>query len=128
MKTLEEASSSLSDHHRVGRGMTLRTVRQWAGQRRIGAARLTHAYEAAFLVAVSRLLQAIFREGHAPHARLWQSDAGQWFLDLGHEPMLRAPVSGPLPFRRLELTGLPLKIVAGRQRQLRRTRAFLNAL
>jgi siderophore synthetase component len=128
MKTLEEASSSLSDHHRVGRGMTLRTVRQWAGQRRIGAARLTHTYEAAFLVAVSRLLQSIFREGHSPHARLWQGDAGKWFLDLGREPILRAPVSGPLPFRRLELIGFPWKIVAGRRRLLRSTRAFLNAL
>ncbi|XIA64638.1 IucA/IucC family protein [Bradyrhizobium sp. TZ2] len=128
MKTLEEASSSLSDHHRVGRGMTLRTVRQWAGQRRIGAARLTHTYEAAFLVAVSRLLQSIFREGHAPHARLWQGDAGKWFLDLGREPILRAPVSGPLPFRRLELIGFPWKLVAGRRRLLRSTRAFLNAL
>ena len=108
--------------------MTLRAVRQWAGERRISQARLVHAYEAAFLVAVSRLLQAIFREGHAPHAGLWQSDAGQWFLDLGLEPMLRAPVSGPLPFRRIELTGYPWKIVAGRRRLLRSTRAFLNAL
>ena len=59
---------------------------------------------------------------------LWQSDAGRWFLDLGREPMLRAPVSGPLPFRRLELTGFPWTIVAGRRRLLRNTRAFLNAL
>jgi siderophore synthetase component len=103
-------------------------VRQWAGKRRIGPRRLAHACEAAFLVAVSRLLQAIFREGHAPHARLWQSSAGQWFLDLGREPMLRAPVSGPLPFRRLELTGFPWKIVGGRRRLLRRTRTFLNTL
>jgi siderophore synthetase component len=103
-------------------------VRQWAGERGIGRERLARACEAAFVVAVSRLLQAIFREGHAPHAALWESDAGQWFLDLGREPMLRAPVSGPLPFRRLELTGLPWKIVAGRRRLLRGTRAFLNAL
>src|SRR5713226_10012191 len=103
MKILEEASSSLSDHRRSRRGVTLHAVRHWAGERRIGKARLAHAYEAAFFVAVSRLLQGIFREGHAPHARLWQSGAGQWFLDLGREPMLRAPVSGPLPFRRLEL-------------------------
>jgi siderophore synthetase component len=108
--------------------MTLRAVRQWARERRIGRARVTHAYEVAFLVAVSRLLQSIFREGHASHARMWQSDAGQWFLDLGREPMLRAPVSGLLPFRRLELTGFPSKIVAGRRRLLRSTRAFLNAL
>jgi hypothetical protein len=128
MKTLEEAPSSLSDHRRVWRGMTLHAVRQWAGERRIGGARLAHAYEAAFFVAVSRLLQGIFREGHAPHARLWQADAGNWFLDLGREPILRAPVSGPLPFRRLELIGFPWKIVAGRRRLLRSTRAFLNAL
>src|SRR5258708_1954021 len=114
MKILEEASSSnLTDSRR---GVTLRAVRQWAGERRISRARLTQAYEAAFLVAVSRLLQAIFREGHALHAELWRSDTGQWFLDLGREPILRAPVSGPLPFRRLELTGFPLKIVAGRRR------------
>jgi hypothetical protein len=128
MKTLEEASSSLSDHRPIERGMTLRAVRQWAGGRRIGEARFTHVCEAAFLVAVSRLLQGIFREGLAPHARLWQSDAGQWFLDLGRERILRAPLSGLLPFRRLELTGFPWKIVAGKRRLLRSPRAFLNAL
>jgi siderophore synthetase component len=110
------------------RDVTLRAVRRWAGERGICKTRLTRAYEAAFLVSVSRLLQSIFREGHAPQSALWQSDAGQWFLDLGREPMLRAPVSGPLPFRRLELTGLPWKIVAGRRHMLRTTRAFLNAL
>jgi siderophore synthetase component len=127
MKILEEAPSTLSEDRCI-REVTLRAVRRWAGERRIGALRFTQAYEAAFLVAVSRLLQAIFRESHAPHAKLWQNDAGQWFLDLGREPMLRAPVSGPLPFRRLEMAGYPWKIVAGRRRRLRSTRAFLNAL
>jgi len=108
--------------------MTLRAVRQWAVERRIGGARLARTCEAAFFVAVSRLLQSIFREGHAPHARLWHNDAGKWFLDLGRDPILRAPVSGPLPFRRLELTGFPWKIAASRRRLLRGTRAFLNAL
>jgi siderophore synthetase component len=129
MKTLEEAlSSPISDRRYIRRNVTLRAVRQWARERRIGCRRFTLTYEAAFLVAVSRLLQSIFREGRTPHARLWQSDAGQWFLDLGREPTLRAPVSGPLPFRRLEVTGFPWKIVAGRRRLLRSTRAFLNAL
>jgi siderophore synthetase component len=108
--------------------VTLRDVRRWAGERRIGRVRLARAYQASFLVAVSRLLQGIYREGHAPHAALRQGDVGRWFLDLGREPMLRAPVSGPLPFRRLELTGFPWAIVAGRRRVLRSTRAFLNAL
>jgi len=128
MQTSEETSFSLSDRRCIHSGVTLRAVSQWAGERRISRGLLTRAYEAAFLVAVSRLLQSIFREGHAPHARLWQSDAGQWFLDLGDEPMLRAPVSGPLPFRRLELSGFPLTIVAGRRRVLHTTRAFLNGL
>jgi siderophore synthetase component len=128
MKILEEAPSSRSDRRCVRSDVTLRAVRRWVGERRIGWTRFTRAYEAAFLVAVSRLLQAIFREGHAPHARLWQSDAGHWFLDLGREPMLRAPVSGPLPFRRLELTGFPWKVVAGKWRLLRSPRTFLNAL
>jgi siderophore synthetase component len=128
MKTLEEAPSTLSERRSIRRDVTLRAVRQWAGERRIGLARFTHVYEAAFLVTVSRLVQAIFREGHARHAKLWQNDTGQWFLDLGREQLLRAPVSGPLPFRRLELTGFPWKIVAGRRRLLRTTRAFLNAL
>ena len=128
MQTSEETSSRLSDHRGTRGDVTIQAVRRWAGERRLGKARLDRACEAAFIVAVSRLLQSIFREGHAPHARLWQSDAGRWFLDLGGEPMLRAPVSGPLPFRRLELTGFPLKIVAGRRRLLRTTRAFLNAL
>ena len=132
MKTLEEASStsssSPSDRRRIRPDVTLRAVRQWARERRIGRARFNHACEAEFLVAVSRLLQSIFREGHAPHARLWQSDAGHWFLDLGREPMLRAPVTGLLPFRRFDLTGFPSRIVAGRGRLLRNSRAFLNAL
>src|SRR5215831_5437869 len=101
MKILEEVPSSLSKRRRVRDDVTLRAVRQWAGEHGVGTTRFTQAYEAAFLVAVSRLLQAIFRERHAPTASLWRSDAGQWFLDLGREPILRAPVSGPLPFRRL---------------------------
>lgn len=117
----------MSDPRCLRRDVTLRAVRQWADECRIGRSRFTHAYETAFLVSVSRLLQAIFREGHARHAALWQS-ADQWFLDLGCEPILRAPVSGPLPFRRLELIGFPWKIVAGRRRLLRSPGAFLNAL
>lgn len=128
MKTLAEAASNLISDRRSIRDVTLRAVRQWARERRITSVRFRRTYEDAFLVAVSRLLQSIVREGHAPQARLWQSDTGPWFLDLGREPMLRAPVGGPLPFRRLELTAFPWQIIAGRRRPLRTTRAFLNAL
>src|SRR5262245_9088615 len=125
---LAEPASSASDRRCSRRDVTLRAVRQWADERRIGRSQFSHAYHAAFLVSVSRLLQSIFRERHAPHAALWQGNAEAWFLDLGREPILRAPVSGPLPFRRLELTGFPCKIVAGRKRLLRSPGAFLNAL
>lgn len=108
--------------------MTLGDVRRWARERRISRARVARVYEASFLVAVSRLLQGIYREDHAPHLALHQDDAGRWFLDLGREPILRAPVSGPLPFRRLELTGFPWTLGAGQRRRLRTTRAFLTAL
>ena len=128
MKTWDEALSSHSEQASIGRDITLRAVRQWAAERRIGPARLARAQEAAFLTAASRLLQSVFREGHAANAALRRSDSGQWYLDLGREPMLRAPVSGPLPFRRLELAGLPCKIDAGKRRPLRTPRAFLNAL
>src|SRR4051794_17191494 len=128
MKTWEEARSSRTENRRTRRELTLRAVRQWASGRGIGPARFARAYDAAFLIAVSRLLQAVFRESHARHAALLQNDDGQWLLDLGREPVLRAPVSGPLPFRRLELTDFPWKIIAGRRRVLTSTRDFLNAL
>lgn len=59
---------------------------------------------------------------------LLQDSSGNWHLDVGREPILRAPISGPLPFRRLELTGSPWTIVKGQCRPLRTTRAFLRAL
>jgi siderophore synthetase component len=80
------------------------------------------------LVAISRLLQAIYREDHAPHSVLRQDGAGRWCLDLGRPLTLRAPVSGPLPFRRLEVTGVPWMTGAGRRQTLRTPQAFLNAL
>lgn len=112
----------------AARDVTLGDVRRWTRERRIGRARIVRAYRASFLVAASRLLQGIYRENHAPGAALRQDGGGRWFLDLGREPMLRAPVNVPLPFRRLELTGFPWTIEAGRRRPLRTTRAFLKAL
>jgi hypothetical protein len=128
MKTLEEAPSRRTERGRHQRDITFRAVKQWAVTQGIGSPRFNRACEKALLVAMSRLLQGIFREGHARHAKLWQRDADRWFLDLGRDPMLRAPVSGPLPFRRLELTGLPWTLVASRRRVLRNSRTFLNAL
>lgn len=108
--------------------MTLREVRRWAGKHGIARARFARACDDALVVAVSRLLQAIHREGHAPHSALRGDGAGRWSLDVGRPPTLRAPVNGPLPFGRLEVTGFPSTIGAGRRRTARTPRAFLSAL
>ena len=108
--------------------MTLGQVEQWAGEHGISRARLARAHHAAFLIAVSRLLQALYREGFTPPAALRRSAGRRWFLDLGREPMLRTPVSGPLPFRRLEAMGQPWTITAGKRTTIREPAAFLAAL
>src|SRR5437667_263336 len=59
MKTLEEAPSSLSDHRRIRRGMTLHAVRRWAGERRIGGARPATAYGGGVFLAVAALAQGL---------------------------------------------------------------------
>jgi siderophore synthetase component len=108
--------------------VTLQKVRRWAGARGIGRARFARVYDDALVVAMSRLLQAIHGEGLAPRSVLGKDGGGRWFLDIGPPPMLRAPVNGPLPFGRLEVTGFPSVIGAGRPRTVRTPRAFLSAL
>jgi siderophore synthetase component len=108
--------------------VTLTQVRRWARAHGISRATFARAHDDAFLIAVSRLLQAIYREDYTPSAVLRRDTAGRWSLDLGREPMLRAPVNGPLPFRRLEVTGFPRTIAAGKRTTVRAPRAFLNAL
>jgi IucA / IucC family/Ferric iron reductase FhuF-like transporter len=106
--------------------VTLRAVRRWAHKHGIGRSRFAQAHDDAFLVAVSRLLEAIYREHPALHSALQPDATGHWCLDLG--PMLRVPVSGPLPFRRLEVTGFPASNGRGSVRTIRSPRAFLLAL
>lgn len=95
--------------------MTLDEVRRWARQRGIPAARLREVHDGALLHVVSRLFQAIYRESRA--ARLTRDARGRWWFELGS---IRAPASGPLPFRGLEITGMP--------RALRSAPALLAAL
>jgi siderophore synthetase component len=119
---------SATQARRAADPVTLEKVRRWARDRGISRARFAQAYDDAFLVGVSRLLEAIYREGYASYSALRPNAAGQWTLDLGRPPTLRAPVSGPLPFRRLEVTSSPWTTVAGRRRTVRTPQAFLNAL
>jgi siderophore synthetase component len=108
--------------------VSLRAVRRWAGERGITRATFARAYDDALLVAVSRLLEAIHREGHAPHSTLREDARGRWFLDVGRPPTLQAPVTGPLPFGRFGVTGFPSTIGADGRRTVRTPGAFLSAL
>jgi siderophore synthetase component len=103
-------------------------VKRWAGTQRISPAAFARVHDDALLLAVSRLLQSIHREGYIPASALRRDVRGRWSLDIGRAPMLRAPVSGPLPFRRLELVGPPWTMLGGRRRIIRTPRAFLRAL
>jgi siderophore synthetase component len=122
------ATSSNRPKPRPAPGLTLAEVRRWARAQRISRAAFAQVHDDALLLAVSRLLQSIHREGYLPASALRKGAAGRWSLDVGRAPMLKAPVSGPLPFRRLELTGPPWTIHGGRRRIIRTPRAFMRAL
>lgn len=106
--------------------MRLKEIRRWARERRISAAEFRQAYDGALLHAISRLLQAIYRESRVTN--LSQDSRGRWQLDLGQEFILRAPVSEPLPFRRLETIGSPWILKARKRHRLRTIETFLDAL
>jgi siderophore synthetase component len=106
--------------------VTLDEVRRWARERGIPAARLRQVHDGALLHVVSRLFQAMYRESRA--ARLSKDARGRWRLEIGREPLLRAPASGPLPFRGLEITGMPYLVRRGKRRPLRSAAALLAAL
>lgn len=96
--------------------MTLRDVRRWARSRGIRAAEFRRVHDAALLHVISRLLQAIYRESRL--ARLARDRRGRWHLEIGRG--LRLPASGPLPFRRLEVTASRWRTAGGFLRALRR--------
>ena len=99
--------------------MRLREVRQWARARGIRAAEFRRVHDTALLHVVSRILQAVYRESE--HARLAQNGRGDWHLQVGRG--LRLPASGPLPFRRLEITAIRWRSAGGFLRALRRALA-----
>jgi len=98
-------------------------VRRWARERGISAARVREVHDGALLHVVSRVFQAMYRESRA--ARLTRDGRGDWWFELGN---LRAPASGPLPFRGLEITGLPYVPRRRKRHTLRSARALLAAL
>ena len=83
-------------------------------------------YGDALLHVISRLLQAIHRESRI--TRLSQDARGRWHLDVGRGPILRAPASEPLPFRRVEIVGSPWIVEPGRRQRIQTIQAFLVAL
>ena len=106
--------------------MQLDEVRRWARAHGVSALELRRAHDGALLHSISRLLQAIYRESRV--TRLSQDRRGRWHLDIGRRFVVRAPATGPLPFRRLEIVGSPWVRGVGARRRLRSTGAFLRAL
>jgi siderophore synthetase component len=106
--------------------MKLKEVRQWARGRGVSASDFRHVYHGALLHVISRLFQAIHRESRI--TRLSQDARGRWYLDVGGGPILRAPTSGPLPFRRVETVGSPWIVGPGKPHRVRTVEAFLAAL
>jgi hypothetical protein len=106
--------------------MKLQQVRRWARRRGTSGSDFQQVYDGALLHVISRLLQAIHRESRI--TRLSQDSRARWHLDIGRDPILRAPASGPLPFRRVEILGRPWIVGPGRRRRIRTMEAFLAAL
>jgi siderophore synthetase component len=106
--------------------MKLKEVRQWARGRGVSASDFRQVYDGALLHVISRLFQAIHRESRI--TRLSQDAWGRWYLDVGRGPTLRAPTSGPLPFRRVETVGSPWIVGSGKRHRIRSVEGFLAAL
>ena len=101
-------------------------MRRWANESGVSASDFRKIYDDALLHVVSRLLQAIHRESGI--TRLSQDARGRWYFDVGQGPILRAPTSEPLPFRRVETLGSPWIVGPGKRHRLRTVKAFLLAL
>lgn len=63
-----------------------------------------------------------------PPSALQRDATGKWCLRLGGPTAFRAPLTGPLPFRRLVVSGFPRARSRSRWRPLRTPGAFLRAL
>jgi siderophore synthetase component len=106
--------------------MQLQEVRRWARGRGVSASDFRQVYDGALLHVISRLFQAFHRESRI--TRLSQDARGRWYLDVGRGPILRAPASGPLPFRRVEIVGSPWIVGPGKRQRVRTVEALLAAL
>src|SRR4051812_9096427 len=106
--------------------MRLAEVRRWASRRGVTARDFRNAYGGALLHSMSRMLQAVYRESGV--TRLEQNARGGWSLEIGRAPVVTAPCSGPLPFKRIEIVALAWAEHAGVRRELRSIGTFLRAL
>lgn len=86
--------------------MNLATVRRWALAQGVAPATFRAAYLDALVIAIARLAQAIHRERLAA-ATIDHVDDDHARLCLGVTSRLIVPVGPPLPFGRLDVTGLP---------------------
>jgi siderophore synthetase component len=108
--------------------VNLDDVERWALGEGVSATTIRRLHDEALLVAISRLLQAIYREQYGGPSILEHGYDGSTWLVIGQEPSLRLPVGDPLPFQRLEATGLPQLVEGGRRRTVRTAPTFLQGL
>ena len=94
----------------------------------VGRMRFRLYYKESLLVGISRLLQSIYRERYAGTGLLRQDLDGRWWLLLGNSPVLRVPVTGVLPFQRIDVTDFPSVVYRDRTRVIKTSRGFLIAL
>jgi siderophore synthetase component len=111
----------------VNRRITLRTVRGFAIERGIRSAEFATFYDEALLVAMSRLLQALYRENHAVSA-LVGGPPSPTFLELTGDVVIRTEIRDCLAFGRIDARSFPSVVESGVTRVLRRTRPFLRAV
>lgn len=108
--------------------MNLRQVKQWSVAQGINQATLRGLCAESLLLAVSRLLQGIHREQYGCPSMLKRAKNGSWWLIVGQNALIETPITGPLPFGRIEAVGLPQLVQRGQRRPLATSLAFLRAL
>ena len=109
--------------------MNLDEVQKWALAEGIPESVVICFRDAALLTAISRLLQAAYREQYGTRSSLERDISGQWFLVIGRAGELRMPVKRPFWHQRFEAAGFPEIIdEAGDWHRVTTRDAFVEAL
>lgn len=108
--------------------MDVATVERWARDQGVTDEQFQAFYDDALTLAGSRLLQTAYREHYPAPTELRRGCDNHWSLETGTDLVIRVPVAPPLPFGRLEATGLPQTRAASGGQTIRTAASFLHAL